>query len=178
MTPPTDLPSRKSPRLKELNYSSAGAYFITVCTQNRKNTLSVIPNINVPQFSVGEGFPLPQLTLTGAITEKWIQNISEKYPQITVDCYTVMPNHFHLLLSVAEHSGRGDPSPTVETVIGWLKYQITKEVNRRAGESGRKVFQRSFYDHVVRNETDYLEITRYILENPLRWHFDKLYTEE
>ena len=67
---------------------------------------------------------------------------------------------------------------TVETVIGWLKYQITKESNRQAGESGRKVFQRSFYDHVVRNETDYLEITRYILEDPLRWHFDKLYTEE
>jgi len=92
------LPKRKSPRLKEYDYSTTGAYFLTICTQNRKNILSKI---------VGEGSPLPQLLPYGEIADRQIQKISEEYPEVSVDCYVIMPNHIHILLSVAKDDGRG-----------------------------------------------------------------------
>ena len=164
-----ELPKRKPTRLREFDYGSSGAYFITICTENRKNILSTI---------VGEGFPLPQLSIYGNIAEKWIKKISDKYNKVSVDCYVIMPNHIHLLLTTINNGGRGDPSPTVTAVVGWLKYQITREINQIKGTGGAKIFQRSFYDHVIRNRNDYEEIWKYIYENPIRWKIDKLYSED
>ena len=101
-----ELPERKPIRLKNFDYSSNGAYFITICAQNRKDILSAI---------VGEGFPLPQLSCCGEIVDKWIQRIPEKYPEIY---------------------------------------------------------------HVVRNYDDYLEINKYIYNDPRHWYLDELYTED
>ena len=103
------LPKRKDPRLKGYDYSTTGAYFLTICTQNRKNILSTI---------VGEGSPLPQLSTYGEIVDRWIQKIPEKYPDASVDCYVIMPNHIHVLLSIVKDDGRGNPSPTADTIIG------------------------------------------------------------
>ena len=163
------LPKRKSPRLKSFDYRTTGAYFITICTQNRKNILSTI---------VGEGSPLPKLSHYGEIANLWIQKLPEKFHEISVDCYVIMPNHIHLLLSVMKDDGRGDPSPTVDTAMGWLKYQITKEINKLRGTPGEKLLQRSFFDHIIRNQDDYYEIYKYIYENPLRWKLDRFYAEE
>lgn len=169
------LPVRKPTRLENFDYGESGAYFITICTEHRRNTLSVIkPNYN----HVGEGFPLLRLSKYGEIADSWIQKIPGKYPTISVDCYVIMPNHIHLLLSVNQNNGRGFPSPTIDSAMGWLKYQITREINGLRGVVGEKIFQRSFYDHVVRNRNDYNEIYKYISENPLRWQLDKLYMEE
>ena len=165
----TQLPKRKSPRLKSFDYSTTGAYFITICTQNRKNILSTI---------VGEGSPLPKLSHYGEIADLWIQKLPEKYHEISVDCYVIMPNHIHLLLSVMKDDGRGNPSPTVDTAMGWLKYQITKEINKLRGTPGEKLLQRSFFDHIIRNQDDYYEIYKYIYENPMRWKLDRFYAEE
>ena len=172
------LPKRKDPRLKGFDYSKTGAYFLTICTQNRKNILSTI---------VGEGSPLPRLSPYGEIVDGWIQKIPEKYPEASVDCYVIMPNHIHILLSIVKDDGsgdlshtdgRGNPSPTADTVVGWLKYQATKEINKLRGSAGDRIFQRSFFDHIVRNRDDYHEICKYIYENPVRWYYDKLYSEE
>ena len=122
--------------------------------------------------------PLPQLTPYGEIADGWIQKIPEKYPESSVDCYVIMPNHIHILLSIVKDDGRGNPSPTVDAVVGWLKYQATKEINKLQGSAGDKIFQRSFFDHIVRNRDDYNEICKYIYENPVRWYYDKLYSEE
>ena len=83
-----------------------------------------------------------------------------------------------MLLSIMEINGRGDPSPTADTIMGWFKYQSTKEINKIRGSAGEKIFQRSFYDHIIRNRDDYNEIARYIYENPSRWYYDELYSEE
>ncbi len=163
-----DLPKRKPTRLKDFDYSKCGAYFITICTENRKNLLSLI---------VGEGSSLTQLTPYGKIADKWINELSCKYREISVDHYVVMPNHIHLLLSINHGSGRENPSPTVSTAIGWLKYQITKDINDLKKSKCKKIFQRSFYDHVIRNKDDYMEIAKYIKDNPTRWYYDKLYSE-
>ena len=155
-----NLPQRKATRLKDYDYGTWGAYFITICTKNRNKILSNI---------VGEGFPLPQLTPYGKIADKWVNCMSKKYNTVSVDKYVIMPDHIHLLLSLTKEYGRGDPSPTVDNVIGWLKYQITKEINEVRQTQGQSVFQRSYYDHVIRNEQDFKEAWDYIENNPMKW---------
>ena len=166
-----EFPKRKPTRLRNFDYSANGVYFITICTQNRKNLLSTIP-------TVGEGSPLPQLSHYGKIVDEWIRKLSDQYQEISVEHYVIMPNHIHLLLSVIKNDGRGDPSPTVDNAIGWLKYHATVEINKSRSTSGEKIFQRSFYDHIVRNYDDYCEIHNYIYENPIRWQHDKFYSKE
>ena len=157
-----ELPKRKPIRLENFHYGAGYAYFITVCTEKREKTLSKI---------VGEGSSLPQLTEFGEIINKNILSISDKYENASVDSYVIMPNHIHLIISIID-DGRENPSPTVNSIIGWLKYQSTKEY---CPNSKSKIFQRSFYDHVIRGREDYEEIARYIYENPLNWENDELY---
>ena len=155
---------RKQNRLRGY-YSRAGAYFVTVCTQDRRCTLCDI---------VGDGFPVPKAP--GRIAEAYIKQIGGKYPGVAVDKYVVMPNHIHLLLRFT--GGTGNPSPTLGAVLGWFKYSVTREVNRRTGTAGQRVFQRSYHDHVVRDEKDYLRIWEYIDGNPYKWADDCYYAVE
>ena len=81
-----------------------------------------------------------------------------------------MPDHIHLILMLNQDMvGTGDPSPTIGVVIGWLKYQTTKLCNQAQGTQGRKLWQRSYYDHVIRNIQDYQECWQYIDNNPRKW---------
>ena len=155
------MPSRRPNRLEEYDYSQAGAYFVTVCIQDRKQILSVIP--------AGDGFPIPKLC--GQIAQRIIQKIPEKYPCVTVDHYVIMPDHIHLLLRIknSENGGTGNPSPTVGNIMGWYKYQTTKQINLAKNTPGERVFQRSYYDHVIRNQQDYNEAWEYIENNPRKW---------
>ncbi len=161
-------PNRKPTRLKAYDYSRPGAYFITICTQNRRCILSEI---------VGEGFPLPKKA--GEIAVKYIENISLRFPTVSVDKYVVMPNHIHMLLSIEGYDGRGNPSPTqtadIKQVIGWFKYFVTKDINLITNRLGNRVFQRSYFDHVIRGEQDYREIWEYIENNPRKWQQDQFF---
>ena len=162
------FPKRKINRLKSWNYSNNGGYFITICTDNRKHILSKI--------CVGDGFPVPQLTKTGQIVDDYIKNINLKYSCVTVSEYMIMPNHIHLLLLI-DNNGTGNPSPTVGNIIGWFKYNTTKSVNEEYKSAGNKLWQRSFYDHIIRDEKDYMEKLNYILSNPLKWADDEYYSD-
>ena len=154
-----ELLRRKLNRLADYDYSQNGAYFVTVCTRNRQKLLSDI---------VGDGFPVP--TPIGLIAEEYIHKIPEKYPAVFVDRYVVMPDHIHILLRIDTNpSGTGDPAPTIGNVIGWYKYQVTKQTNMQMNMSGVKLFQRSYYDHVIRNQQDYDEAWVYIENNPRKW---------
>ncbi len=155
-----ELPERKANRLCEFDYSTNGAYFITICTQNRKKILSQI---------VGDGSPVPKPA--GMIAEEYIQKIPEKYPTVSVDQYVIMPDHIHILLRI--NHGTGDPSPTLGNVIGWYKYQVTKQINLQMNAEENKFFQRSYYDHVIRNQQDYNEVWEYIENNPRKWIIQK-----
>lgn len=103
-----EYPKRKPNRLRGYDYSGNGAYFITICTQNRECILSDI--------NVGDGFPVPILTNYGIISDKFINLITEKFHTIFVEKYVIMPNHIHLLLVVQNSDiaagGTGTPSPT------------------------------------------------------------------
>lgn len=161
-------PKRKSNRLKQFDYSQNGAYFITICTHNRKEILSHI--------NVGDGSPVPKLTIYGDIVLRLINEISNKYPNVIVDKYVIMPNHIHIIFAIINNSGTGDPSPTISNVVAWLKYTSTKEINSFTKSAGTRFFQRSYYDHIIRNEADYLNIWQYIENNPLKWRDDEYYT--
>ncbi len=162
-----ELPKRKENRLKNFDYSTNGAYFITICTKDRKCVLSNI--------IVGDGFPVPKLTKQGKIICDLINEIPIKYSNITVDKYVIMPNHIHVILIISNNHGTGNPSPTISNIIGWLKYTATKNANIYFNTIGCQLFQRSYYDHIIRNEQDYMNIWQYIENNPLKWNEDKYY---
>ena len=153
------LPDRQRNRLEEFDYSQNGAYFITICIQERKKILSEI---------VGDGFPVPKLP--GRIAEEMIFQIPIKYPEVFIDKFVIMPDHIHMLLRI---SGTGNPSPTLGNVIGWYKYQVTKKINQARNVQSMRVFQRSYYDHVIRNQRDYNETWEYIENNPKAWAIKK-----
>ncbi len=94
------------------------------------------------------------------------------YPAITVDHFVVMPNHIHLLLQInTDNDGRSMIAPTISTVIKQLKGVVSKQV-------GLAIWQKGFYDHVIRNEDDYLQVWNYIEGNPGKWLEDKLFVPE
>ena len=113
--------------------------------------------------------PRPKLSEFGIIVNRWIQKNPQKYENVSLDHFVIMPDHIHLLLTIENKGGRGDPAPTVGAMMGWLKYQITKECNQTANILGESIFQRSYYDHVIRNEQDYYETWEYIENNPKSW---------
>ena len=155
-----EFQERRANRIPEYDYSTCGAYFVTICTQDRKKILSNI---------VGDGSPVPKPI--GKIAVEVIAQISSKYPSVTVDKYVIMPDHIHMLLRI--DNGTGNPSPTLGNIIGWYKYQVTKQANMQLNNPGEKLFQRSYYDHVIRNQRDYGEIWQYIENNPLKWVIEK-----
>lgn len=158
-----NLPKRKPNRLKNFDYSQNGAYFITVCTKNKEKILS---NIVGGDAHIA---PLVKLTCFGITVDKFINNINIKYPHISVDKYVIMPNHIHLLVSIDRTMWASSPT-TISDIIRSLKILTTKQI-------GKAIFQRSFHDHIIRNEADYLKIWNYINTNPARWHEDCFYTE-
>ena len=166
MESPQKLPARKPNRLPDYDYSTPGAYFITICLKDRKNLLweSVGASIARPQR--------PPLSHWGRIVDESIKNIPLCYPGISVDHYVIMPNHIHLLLQIqTDGDGRAMLAPTVSVVIQQLKGVVTKQI-------GHSIWQKLFHDHVIRNEADYLKIWQYIDTNPAKWEADCFYTTE
>ncbi len=156
-----ELPKRKQNRLKGYDYSTANAYFITICTHNRKNLF---------WKDVGEIIDRPEnvpLTNLGMIVRQCINDIPRHYPAITVDHVVIMPNHIHLLLQInTDVDGRPMAAPTISTVVNQTKGIVSKK-------AGFSVWQKGFHDHVIRGERDYLDIWNYIEGNPGRWVEDE-----
>lgn len=158
-----ELPKRKLNRLTEYDYSTPNAYFITICTQNRKNLFwtDVGAIIDRP-----DNVPLTNL---GIITWRSIEDIPKYYPPVSVDHFVIMPNHIHLLLQINTNAdGRSLIAPTISTVVRLMKGTVTKQ-------AGFSVWQKGFYDHVIRNDKDYREIWNYIEGNPGKWTEDTLF---
>ena len=158
-------PKRKHNRLGEFHYGSGYSYFITVCTKDRARILSDI--------TVGEDIILPQtkvnLTNYGQIVENALLLIPNYYEGASIDEYVIMPNHIHFILTI-RNNGRMISSPTMSTIVGQFKRASSKA-------AGFSLWQRSFYDHVIRNRQDYEETRKYIFENPQNWEKDELFTE-
>ena len=163
------LHCRKSIRLKNYDYSSNGYYFVTICVQNREKLFGEI---------VGA-------TLCGRpnnpdkIITKWLLELENKFNDIKIDEYIIMPNHIHFIIKrMGEHTG----SP-LRDIIGWFKTMTTNEYIAGV-KSGKfipfkgRLWQRNYYEHIIRNYDDYINIAEYIQNNPLKWEYDKLFVSE
>ena len=152
---------RKPNRLENYDYHRNGAYFITVCARDRLELFATIDRTE-PSHSHLE------LSDIGRMVEVAINRISQTYPDVCVDQYVIMPDHVHLILTITRCSRRQgladvqSPVPTVQTVVGQMKRFVSMQC-------GFSVWQKSFHDHVIRNEEDYLQIAEYIETNPRRW---------
>ncbi len=153
-----ESPKRKPNRLDGFDYSSNGAYFITICTKERRNYFW-----NTVGATIGRPQDVP-LTRYGKIVDGAINNIPKIYPQITVDYYVIMPNHIHLLVQIYNDDENGRPmvAPTISRVVKQMKGYVTKETKE-------PIWQKLFHDHIIRNREDYEQASKYIYENPTNW---------
>ena len=174
-----DLPKRKPIRLPEYDYSSPGAYFVTICTHDRRCLLS--------RITVGALHEAPAVSLNlteiGQIVKEFIEILPSRYPDLAVEHYVIMPNHIHLLLRFdTERALREAPLRTGESrsllakAIGFLKMNSSKLVHQKYPRL--ELWQRSYHEHVIRDERDYLDVWEYIDTNPAKWALDRYYAPE
>jgi len=182
LTNPTHV--RRSIRVRDYDYSQSGAYFITLCTKDRKCLLGEVVNGMV------------ELTEIGRLVESvWLETATMR-TRIELDAYVVMPNHFHAIFFIHDESGRtgathrvaptknhsgpaGKPCrPTgpvpgsVGAVMAQFKSLVTKRLNQTRPDLG-SVWQRNYYEHVIRDEKSLHRIREYIATNALRWDLDR-----
>jgi len=159
--------TRKPNRLHDYDYSKNGAYFITICTKNR---MEILGNI------VGDDAHIVPTIIQhseyGEVVKKYIENISVLYDDVNVDNYVIMPNHVHLIIVLHNSQNNGTmwaSSPTkqigIPQIIRSMKTMITKKI-------GFPLWQRSYHDHIIRNQKDYNRIYEYIQNNPKTWAND------
>ncbi len=161
--------NRKTVRLQEYNYNTAGAYFLTICTEKRKCILS-----RIVWTGVLDG---PQVCLSplGIIADKYIRQLHDFYQDISVEGYVIMPNHIHILLQVKEGPSRTPVSTIQNSVVSRFVSTFKRFCNR---EYGTNIWQRGAYDHIIRDQTDFDQHLRYIQENPFGWQKDEYYSTE
>ena len=167
-----ELPERKRNRLKYCDYSKPGAYFITICTKDRREILAQPITVN----DVGAGIARPKTEMMllpyGKIVNDAIIGISEHYDNALVDSYVIMPNHVHLILLLyPSQGGRAMPAPTISRIVQHMKGYATKHI-------GQMIWQKLFHDHVIRDRESLAKIREYIQTNPQTWENDCFYTTE
>ncbi len=153
---------RKDYRLKNFDYSSPNAYFITICTKDR---LPIFWQ-HISRHSVGAAIGRPvtyQLSPYGHIVDTAINSISVHYSGVDVDKYVIMPNHIHMIISITNK-----PAPKIPTIINQMKGYVSKQL-------GFSPWQKLYYDRIIRDEEEYLAKWQYIEDNPLKWTEDEEY---
>ena len=166
-----ELPARKPNRLEGYDYSRNGAYFVTICTKDRLELLSRVvvgaATCRPQEYFHTQERPHAQIELTqsGNIVEAAICQIPIIYTDWDVAKYVIMPNHVHLILT---QNGRQIAAPTVSQIIGNMKRAVFLRL-------GYSLWQKSFHDHIIRNQEDYNRIVEYIENNPQNWEQDCFY---
>lgn len=173
-----NLPKRKSIRLKHYDYSLPGRYYVTICTQDRRCLFG--------EISGGEMI----LNDAGKIINRWWLEIQERFKNVALDQYQITPNHIHGVAVIVGvglpnprgdggRNGRGNPAPTrmerstLGQIIAYFKYQSTKQINALRGTPGKRLWQRNFYENIIRTKNDLRKIRKYIENNPQMWDRDR-----
>lgn len=175
---------RRSIRLKGYDYTQPGGYFVTICTQEKQCLFGDIVQGKMRFNSLG------------AIAFNTWQQIAEKFPHVELDYFIIMPNHIHGILifheiradlqsshptSLSEQKISSEPtqrshgtaSKSLGTVVGWYKSSVSKSINIICNNSAQGlIWQRNYYEEIIRDETHFNAIRKYIIENPLCWKND------
>lgn len=166
-----EISCRKNPRIPGYDYAQNGAYFVTICTHDRMPVLSQIINDET----------IPQIILTeiGHEINKSIQHIDKNYENVNVTKYVIMPNHVHMIV-LLQSSNKGDDknNTPLQNIIWQFKSFTTKRYYDIHETQCDKLWQRSFYDRIIRYEREYLDVWRYIDTNPVKWQLDEYHCNE
>ncbi len=176
---------RRSIRLKGFDYTSAGAYFLTICVQQGQCTLG--------EINGGEMHP----SIFGRIAAECWDDLPNHYPHLILDAFVVMPNHVHGILVLDDISVGADfkpasttdspdtvgaglkPAPTqrhaLPEIVRAFKTFSARRINVMKNVKGIPFWQRNYYEHIIRNERSYFAIRDYIYDNPINWQKDQLY---
>ena len=107
----------------------------------------------------------------GIVVEQKLNQWDIAYENVSLSSYVIMPNHLHIVVVILpDENGRTRCAPTVSRMVKMFKETVTKQL-------GENIWQKLFYDHIIRNKNEYEEISKYIYENPLKWQFDEFYCE-
>ena len=159
------LPKRKNIRLHEYDYGTPGAYFITICTKDRKHLFGDVGADSISARMVARVF----------------QEVISQYRGFDAPVFVVMPNHFHAIVTIGERADM-ESAPTLSDVVQAFKRYTTIEYSKMVHQGllppyDKTVWQQGYYDHVIRDQRDYDDIYRYIENNPTQWEPDELYTQ-
>ena len=167
----SDVPLRRSIRLKDYDYSQAGAYFVTIVSKDRAALFGDVVNGAMVLSKAG--------TL---VAETW-QWLPTQYPYVGLDEFVVMPNHLHgVIWLTGPRAGTGDSriastkvkdQKPLGQLVGTFKTVSAKQVNLAVGTPGRPLWQRNYHDHIIRSEPELNRIREYIRNNPLQWELDE-----
>jgi len=172
---------RRSVRLRGYDYSQAGAYFVTICTPDRACLFG----------DVADG--VMRLNDAGRVVERCWHEIPIHFPHVELDEFVIMPNHVHGVIVIV---GAGSPRPyvasgagtitgaetaplraTLGQMVAYFKYQSTKHINIMRGTPGIPVWQRNYYEHIIRDDESLNRIREYIINNPMQWALDRENTD-
>ena len=173
---------RRSIRLKGYDYSQAGLYFLTICAQNRRYLFG---NITKNEM---------KLNVAGKMIKRWYYELENKFPDIKCREMIIMPNHFHCIVQIVgadlrvcpntsgEHivtSGEHIGSP-LRCIVQWFKTMTTNEYIQMVKQNivppfKKRIWQRNYWEHIIRNEISYHKIAQYIINNPVNWQNDELF---
>lgn len=175
--------NRKLNRIKDYDYSQNGYYYITICTHNREEILGNIKsNSNKLQYSFND--IVVNLTNIGKLVEQEILNTNIIRNNIKINNYIIMPNHVHMIIEINNPKGTLQRAPTVHKfgdsisnsipiIVGHIKGAVTKNINKEH-ISNHNIWQRNYYEHIIRTDVEYLEICKYMVENPLRYYLKNI----
>ncbi len=159
---------RHSVRLPAYDYSAAGMYFVTVCTHLRECFLGEV---------AGE---VVEPSEFGLIVQQTWNELPTHYTNVELDAFVLMPNHIHGILVLRDTVGAGlRPAPTetkrspLSEIVRGFKSFSARRINQLRNTSGGAVWQRNYYEHVIRNQAGLNSIRQYILSNPAQWALDK-----
>ena len=167
------MPNRKSTRLKGYDYSQPGGYFVTITIQNNVPILGTIVDAEVHLSPIGI-----------IVRDEWIRT-ELVCPYVPLGEYVIMPNHLHGIIILNEReqpwisldqgfpnklkAPRGPAQGSLGAIIGQFKSVSTKRVNQFRSSPGRKLWQRNYFDRIIRNEVELVKLRKFIYENPFRW---------
>ena len=146
-------PERKANRIPNYDYATPNYYFITLCTHERQCLFGTVEHLN--------GY--------GQIAQELLLEIPKRYSHAVVDKFVVMPNHIHAIIILRELPQ--EPGPSLPIIMAQYKSAVSKRLGKYL--PGRKIWQKSYHDRIIRSEQMYREVWQYIDTNPIRWYVNR-----
>ncbi len=157
-----DIHHRRSIRLSGYDYSQPGAYFVTICIRQRECLLGDIQEGKIRLNCYGE-----------VVNFNWF-NLQKVYANIELDSFVIMPNHIHGIILLKEHN----KDHSLSEIVRGLKTFSARRINQIRLVKGIPVWQRGYYEHIIRNEIAFSKIQEYIINNPSKWETDEMHPSQ